>query len=77
MLYDFEISINVCKNKSCSNDLNIYKTKNEANYKSNNSTSGLNSNQEEFKKSFMIFYIIIFYLYWRIYKIYLKPRKNK
>ena len=38
MLYDFEISIYMCKNKSSSNNLNIYKTKNEPYYKSNNFT---------------------------------------
>ena len=29
MLYNFEKSVYMFKNKSCSNDLNIYKTKNE------------------------------------------------
>ena len=75
MLYDFEIRINMCKNKSCSDNLNIYKSQKRTQFKSNNFTSELNSKKEEFKKSFMIYER--FYLYWRIYKIYLKPGKNK
>ena len=33
MLYDFEIRINMCKNKSCSDNLNIYKSQKEPNLK--------------------------------------------
>lgn len=61
MLYDFEIRINMCKNKSCSDNLNIYKSQKRTKFKSNNFTSELNSKKEEFKKSFMVFYRERFY----------------
>lgn len=55
MLCDFEIRI-ICKNNLCSNDLNIYKTNNEPNYKSNNFASEVNSKQKEIKNQLLYLY---------------------